>query len=164
MPVATFDWASAAVLLLSLLIGAWRGLVYEVLSVLTWVAAFLVAQLFAVAVAPHLPLGDIPQAGRYAAAFLLVFVLTVFALGLVAWLGKRFIEATGLRPVDRTLGALFGVVRAVVVLLVVGLVVTSTTLQQSAWWQESFVAPWLVAGLQELRPLLPQEFEKYLPL
>lgn len=162
--MAAFDWVSALVLLLSLLIGAWRGLIYEVLSVLTWVAAFLVAQLFAAAVAPHLPLGDLPEAGRYAAAFLLVFVLTVFALGLVAWLGKKFIEVTGLRPVDRTLGALFGVVRAVVVLLVVALVAKSTTLQQSAWWQDSVVAPWLVVGLQELRPILPQEFGKYLPL
>lgn len=162
--MAPFDWACAAVLFFSLLIGAWRGLVYEVLSVLTWVAAFLMAQWFSPAVAPHLPLGDIPEAGRYAAGFLLVFVLTVFVLGLVAWLGKKMIEATGLRPVDRTLGALFGVARAAVVLLVVALVATSTTLQQNAWWQESLVAPWLVVGLQELRPVLPQEFGKYLPL
>lgn len=162
--MAIFDLACAALLLFSLLIGAWRGLVYEVLSVLSWVAAFVMAKWFAPAVAQHLPLGDIPEVGRYAAGFLLVFVLTVFVLGLVAWLGKKMIEATGLRPIDRTLGALFGVVRAAMVLLVVALVVTSTTLQQSAWWQESFVAPWLVVGLQELRPVLPQEFGKYLPL
>ena len=162
--MSTFDLASAAVLFFSLLIGAWRGLVYEVLSALSWVAAFLVAQWFAAAVAVHLPLGDVPEAVRYAAGFLLVFMLVVFALGLVSWLGKKMIEATGLRPVDRTLGAMFGIVRAGVLLLAVALVVTSTTLQESAWWQGSFVAPWLVTGLQELRPLLPQEFGKYLPL
>ena len=93
----------------------------------------------------------------------LVFVLVVFALGLVSWLGRKMIEATGLRPVDRALGAVFGTVRAGVLLLVFALVVTSTTLQQSAWWQESLVAPWLSNGLQQLRPLLPEEFGKYLP-
>ena len=160
--MSTFDLASAAVLFLSLLIGAWRGLVYEVLSLVSWVAAFFVAQWFAAEVAPYLPLGDAPDTVRHAAGFLLVFVLVLFALGLVSWLGKRLIEATGLRPVDRTLGALFGIVRAGVLLMVVALVVTSTALQQSDWWQGSFVSPWLVIGLQELQPLLPQEFGKYL--
>ena len=73
--MATFDWASAAVVLLSLLIGAWRGLVYEVLSVVSWVVAFLTAQWLAADVAPQLPLGDVPEAVRYAAGFLLVFAV-----------------------------------------------------------------------------------------
>ena len=161
--MSTFDLVSAAMLLLSLLVGAWRGLVYEVLSVVSWVVAFLVAQWFAAPVAPFLPLGDVPEAVRHAAAFMLVFVLVIFALGLVSWLGKKMIEATGLRPVDRTLGALFGAGRAGVLLLAVALVVQSTTLQQSDWWQTSLVAPWLSVGLQEVKPLLPQEFGKYLP-
>ena len=42
--MATFDWVVVALLALSLLVGAWRGLVYEVLSVLSWIAAFVVAQ------------------------------------------------------------------------------------------------------------------------
>ena len=162
--MTTFDWASTAVLFFSLLIGAWRGLVYEVLSVLTWVAAFVLAQWFAADVAARLPLGEVADPVRYAAGFVLVFVLAVFALGLVAWSGKKLMDATGLRPVDRTLGALFGVVRAMVVFLVVALVTTSTRLQESDWWQESLVAPWLVAGLQRLRPVLPQDFGTYLPL
>ena len=161
--MSTFDLVSAAVLLFSLLIGAWRGLVYEVLSVVSWVVAFLVAQWFAAAVAPLLPLGEVPEAVRHAAGFMLVFVLVIFALGLVSWLGKKMIDATGLRPVDRTLGALFGIVRGSVLLLAVALVVNSTTLQQSDWWQTSLVAPWLSTGLQEIKPLLPQEFGKYLP-
>lgn len=162
--MTTFDLVGAVVLLASLLLGAWRGLVYEVLSLLSWVVAFWVAQGLAGVVAPHLPLGQAAVPVRYAAGFLLVFVVVVFALGLVSWLGRKLIEATGLRPADRALGALFGAARAVVLMLVVALVVASTTLQQSAWWQDSFAAPWLVAGVQQLRPLLPQEFEKYLSL
>ena len=162
--MATFDLASAAVAVLSLLVGAWRGLVYEVLSLVSWVAAFLTAQWLAADLAPYLPVGDVPEAVRYAAGFLLVFLLVVFALGMLSWLGKKLIEATGLRPVDRTLGAFFGLARAAVVLLAVALVVTSTALQQRVWWQDSVISPWLVIGLNGLRPVLPQEFGKYLPL
>jgi membrane protein required for colicin V production len=39
--VSPTDWVLLTVLALSLLLGAWRGLVFEVLSVLGWVAAFL---------------------------------------------------------------------------------------------------------------------------
>ena len=49
--MAALDWVFAAILLASLLLGAWRGLVYEVLSVVSWIAGFLVAQLFAPGVA-----------------------------------------------------------------------------------------------------------------
>ena len=45
-----------AVLLASLLLGAWRGLVYEVMSVVGWVVAFILAQVFAGSLAQHLPM------------------------------------------------------------------------------------------------------------
>jgi membrane protein required for colicin V production len=38
------DWIFALVLLASLAMGVWRGLVYEILSMLNWVAAFILAQ------------------------------------------------------------------------------------------------------------------------
>ena len=52
-----------------------------------------------------------------------MFVLAVFAGGLLAWASRKLIEAAGLRPVDRTLGAAFGVVRGVVLLLALAVVV-----------------------------------------
>ena len=42
--MASTDWILVAVLAASMLLGAWRGLVYEVLSVTGWIAAFLLAQ------------------------------------------------------------------------------------------------------------------------
>ena len=40
--MTTLDWIFVAVLLGSMLLGAWRGLVYEVLSLLGWIVAFAV--------------------------------------------------------------------------------------------------------------------------
>ena len=78
---AALDWILLTVVLASLLLGAWRGLVYEVLSLLAWVAAFFVAQWFAADVAAWLPLGDSAEPVRYAAGFVGVFVATLFACG-----------------------------------------------------------------------------------
>ena len=162
--MAVLDWIFLAVLLASMLIGAWRGLVFEVLSALGWLVAFMAAQWWAEDVAAWLPLGGIDQvAVRYAAGFVAVFVIVVFAWGLLASLAKRLMEATGLRPADRTLGALFGMVRAGVLWLVLTVVVQTTQLRDAVWWQVSSIAPWLSVALQEIRPSLPQGLEKYLP-
>ena len=103
--MAALDWIFVVVLLASMLMGAWRGLVFEVLSLLGWVVSFFVAQWFAQDVAAMLPLGDASDALRYAAGFLVVFVGSVFACGFVTWLAKKLVESMGLRPVDRTLPA-----------------------------------------------------------
>jgi membrane protein required for colicin V production len=157
------DWILLAVLLASLLLGAWRGLVYELLSVLGWIAAFVLAQWWAPDVATRLPMQGTSEPVRYAAAFVLVFVAAAFAGGLMAWLTRKLVEAIGLRPVDRTLGAAFGLVRGVVLLLAVAVVMDMTPLKSSQVWEASIGASVLSAALKGLKPVLPDAFGKYLP-
>jgi membrane protein required for colicin V production len=147
--VAAFDWIALGVLGISLLVGAWRGLVYELLSVLGWVAAFVLAQMFAPSVATSLPMSGSPEVLRYAAAFVLVFIGVAFAAGLLSWLVKKLIEAVGLR------GA--------VLLLAAAVVVGMTPFKEAAWWKDSSSAPVLVTGLKGLKPVLPADFGRYLP-
>ena len=160
--MVTVDWVFLAVLGFSMLLGAWRGLVYEVLSVLGWAVSFFAAQYFAPVVAGWLPLQSSSETVRYAAAFVLVFVAAVFTAGLLASLLKKLTEAIGLRPVDRTMGAAFGLVRGVILLMAVAVVINMTALEKSVWWQESKGAPILNAALSGLKPLLPEQFAKYL--
>ena len=160
--MAVLDWVFGAVLLVSFLVGAWRGLVFEVLSLITWVAAFILAQWFAPDVAQMLPMSGAGEAVRYAAGFVLTFVAAVFAGGLVAVLVKKLISVAGLAPADRMLGAVFGLVRGVVVLLALTVVVAMTPLKKSLWWTESIGSGVLSAAIKGLKPVLPQEFGKYL--
>nr|WP_315480708.1 CvpA family protein [uncultured Rhodoferax sp.] len=161
MPI--LDWIFLAVLLLSLVIGAWRGLVFEVLSVLSWAVAFVLAQWFAPDAAQWLPMANMAEPVRYAAGFVLVFVAAIFAGGLVAFLIKKLVAAVGLRPADRLLGAAFGLVRGVLLLLVVTVVVGMTPLHTATWWQEATGPRITSTVLAGLKPLLPEEFGKYLP-
>jgi membrane protein required for colicin V production len=160
--LAGLDWIFLAVLVASLVLGAWRGLVYEVLSVLGWAISFYAAQWFAPQVATMLPLQSAAEPVRYAAAFVLVFIAALFAAGLLAFLLKKLVEAMGLRPVDRTLGAAFGVLRGLILLLAATVVMNMTALRASSWWQESRGAPLLEATLRGLKPVLPEQFAKYL--
>jgi membrane protein required for colicin V production len=161
--MSTLDWIFVAVLVISLVVGAWRGLVYELLSLVNWIAAFVLAQWFAPEAARYLPLANATEVVRYAAGFVVVFVVVLFAGGLLAFLIRKLIAAVGLRPVDRVLGAAFGVVRGVVVLLALTVVAGMTPVVKSLWWQESTGANVASVTLKGLKPVLPEDFGKYLP-
>ena len=161
--MSTTDWILLALLAASMVLGAWRGLVYEVLSVLGWIAAFLLAQWFAPEVADLLPMSKSEQTLRYAAGFVLVFIASVFAAGLISALMKKIISVVGLRPVDRILGALFGIFRGLIFLLALSVVVHMTALQESDWWLESKGGPKLMTLLKGIKPMLPEKFGAYLP-
>jgi membrane protein required for colicin V production len=160
--MAPLDWVMLAVLAASFLLGAWRGLVYEVLSVISWIAAFVLAQWFAPQVAALLSMGA-GEAVRYAAGFLLVFIAVVFMGGLLAWLTKKLVQSVGLRPIDRTLGAAFGLLRGAVLLLALAVVINMTPLKGDEWWTESKGAGVSTTSLKALKPMLPEGFRQYLP-
>lgn len=157
------DWIFGGVLLASLLLGAWRGLIYEVFSLVSWVAAFLLARWLAPDLATHLPMAGSSETVRYAVAFAVVFVLSVLVGSLLAALAKKLFAAVGLRPADRALGAVFGLARGLLLVLLATVVIAMTPLKTDPWWQASVGAELAVATLNGLKPVLPQEFAKYLP-
>jgi len=161
--MAALDWVFIAIMAASFLLGAWRGLVYEVLSVVSWIAAFILAQMFGPDVAKILPMGQAPEAAKYAAAFVLVFIVVVIAGGLLAWATKKLVEAVGLRPVDRALGAGFGLVRGALLSMAIAIVINMTPMRRGEWWIESKGAAVSTAAVKQLKPVLPERFGQYLP-
>lgn len=161
--MAVLDWVVIAGLAASVLLGLWRGLVYEVLSVLNWIAAFVLAQWLAPRAAAMMPLSRAGESVQYAAGFVVVFIGALFAGGLLAWLTKKLVEAVGLRPVDRVLGGLFGIVRGVVAVLAVAVLVHLAKLQDGVWWTESVTAGVASAALRGLKPVVPERVGTYFP-
>jgi membrane protein required for colicin V production len=156
------DWSLLAVLLVSALVGLWRGLVYEVLSVAGWVLAFVLAQSWAEPVGRLLPMDGAAEPLRLAAGFALVFIAVAFTAGMFSWLVKKAVAAVGLRPVDRLLGGVFGVLRGLVILLGVAVVMGMLPLGAQAGWQTSPVAQTISASLQALKPMLPEAVARHL--
>jgi membrane protein required for colicin V production len=156
------DWILLAVLLISCLIGMWRGLVYEGLVLAGWVAAYFVARWASGSVGAWLPLGDASAALRAGVGGTLVFIVVAFACGLVAAKIRRAVRIMGLRPVDGLLGAAFGAARALAVLLAAVALANLTPLAHEPWWHASAGVRWLEMTLQQLRPYLPPEAAHYL--
>jgi len=161
--VFVLDWIAVVLVVVSMLLGLLRGLVFEVVLLAGWIAAFLCAQWLADDVGRWLPFGEPAATWRYAAGFVLVFVAVAFSVGLVAALTRKLVTAIGLRPVDRVLGGVFGVARGALALLAVAVVVQLLALSDSAWWHGSRSAIVLDAALQGLKPALPEKLASYLP-
>jgi membrane protein required for colicin V production len=149
------DITLLAVLGLSVLVGLWRGFVFEIVSLLGWLAAFILANTFAPVASDLLPWGQGGPA-HFWAAYVMVFVLVLIACGLLARLLRALISATPLSFVDRLLGGAFGVARGVVVLVVAAMLITLSPFAHDAWWRQSHGALWLGQALGGLKPVLPQ--------
>jgi membrane protein required for colicin V production len=157
------DWALLAVLAISVVVGLWRGLVFEVLSLVGWVVAFIAAQALATIVAAYVPIGVPGSALNHGIAFFATFVLALIVWALASRLARMVIHSTPLQPVDRVLGGVFGLARGAVLLLAVATVVMLSPAQRSAAWQQSRGAAWLATALQGLKPMLPDVIARQLP-
>ena len=128
-----FDFAVMAILLVSLLFGLWRGLVYEVLSLIGWPVAFVLSKLFAGDVAPMMP--GTQETIRITLAYAVVFVAALIVWGVLAWLFSRLVKAVGLGWLDRVLGGLFGVLRGGLVILVLVWLAGMTSVPEQPFWR-----------------------------
>ena len=133
-----FDFAAIAILLISLLLGLWRGLVYEVLSLLGWPLAFVLSKLFAGNVAPLLPMAQEPV--RITVAYALVFVAALIVWSVLVWLLSRLVKAIGLGWLNSALGGLFGLLRGVLVVLVLVWLAGLTHIPEQPFWRTAHLA------------------------
>ncbi len=110
------DFVVVGILLLSLLLGVWRGLIYEVMALLGWPLAFVLSKLFAGHLAPLLPLHQ--ETWRNAAAYVLVFIVVLIVWNVIARLLSKLLKAIGTGWLDRVMGGLFGLMRGALMVLV----------------------------------------------
>jgi membrane protein required for colicin V production len=155
------DLALAALLLLSMGIGLWRGLVFEVMSLAGWVVAYFAASPLAPVVEGLLPDGKLGPAVVHVVSLALAFVVVLIVWSLATRLVKTLIHATPLSAVDRLGGAGFGAVRGVFIALLLVLVIGASPLAESTTWQASRAAPVLAGVLRDAAPLLPEPIARF---
>lgn len=158
--MAWFDYGVLAIVAISLLIGGWRGVVGEILALVAWIAAFVAARIWA-GEAGGLFVAWIPEAlGRLLAGFVTVFVAVLVLFALASWLLSLLLKTVGLRPLDRVLGALFGIARGVLVVWVAVLLAGLTALPQQPGWRQAVLAPPFETAVLAALPWLPPELAK----
>ncbi|KHQ53696.1 CvpA family protein [Mameliella alba] len=119
------DGVVGVVILLSALLAYSRGLVRETMAILGWVAAAIVAFLFADQVQPLVK--EIPVIGEFLAdscelaviaSFAAIFTLALVVVSLFTPLFSSLIKRSALGGLDQALGFLFGVARGILLVAI----------------------------------------------
>lgn len=140
------DIAIISVTGISCLFGLWRGFVKEVLSLVSWVAALLLARIYSETFSETLA-GVISNEGaRYLTAFVLIFIAVMMIGTLVNSIISKLLSATGLNFVNRLFGGVFGIVRGAVIVLVI-LFICNIFVSETALWQESQLIPYGMSAI-----------------
>lgn len=156
-----FDYLLLFVLITSVLISTMRGLVKEILSLLGWIVAFIVANAFGTQLAPMLPAVIPGEAGRLILAYVALFLGVRILMGLAAMAIGAVISASGLSLADRGLGGLFGLARGIVIVLAVVILCGMTSIPKQAFWRDALLSPLAESGARTLKPFLPAALAQY---
>jgi len=148
------DYGVIAALVLSIAWGAWRGFVHEVLSLAGWILAFIAANLLATPVAESFPANMRPEF-RVVGAFAAVFIGTLVLTALLTALVTKVVRVSVLQNLDRWLGALFGLLRGLVLIVAFALIAGLTPLPRSPAWTNSGTGYSLAQTAIQLKPWLP---------
>ncbi|TXF12777.1 CvpA family protein [Pelomicrobium methylotrophicum] len=155
--MTAFDYVVLAVIGLSVLVSVMRGAVREVMALGGWVAAFLVANLWAAPLAELLP-PAIPGASlKLLVAFLALFVGTLVLAALVTLAVSELVKVAGLSLLDRSMGAVFGLARGVLIVLVGVLLAGLTSVPREPFWREATLSAPLEALATSVKGWLPQQ-------
>jgi membrane protein required for colicin V production len=159
--VTLFDYLVLFVLAASIVISMLRGLVKEILSLLGWIVAFVVANAYGAALAPLLPAMVPGEALRLLVAFLALFIGVRILMGLLTLAVDALVKAAGLTLADRGLGGLFGLARGLVIVLAAVIACGMTALPQQAFWTEALLSPMAEAGARTVKPFLPEALARH---
>jgi len=156
-----FDYIILAIIILSVLLGWWRGLVYEILSLLSWITSYFVAKSWVVEFTPYMPAVLESEALRNAAAFSAVFITTLILCAIAAWSLSKLIKSFGLDwRTDGVTGAIFGFVRGLMLVLVLVLLAGLTKLPQTLFWRDALLSKPLQNVAMLAKEILPDEMAK----
>lgn len=160
LPINVADIAVIAVVVISGILALFRGLVHEVLAVGSWIGAgFATLYGFSHAL-PYVKQVITVDLFAEVTTAILLFVSVLVVLTIFTRMFSQRVKDSGLGPLDRTLGMLFGFARGAVIVCVAWGVYTFAIPQQDrpAWIEEARTKPLVEQGSYVLKALLPERY------
>jgi membrane protein required for colicin V production len=160
--VTIFDYLVLFVLIASVVISTMRGLVKEILSLVSWIVAFVVANAYGATLAPMLPDVIPGDMVRLMVAFVALFLGVRILMGILTLAVDALVKAGGLSLADRGLGGLFGLARGLVIVLAAVILCGMTSIPQQPFWTDALLSPLAETGARTVRPFLPGSLAQHI--
>ena len=158
--MTAFDFTAIGIVVASLVIGLWRGVIGEIVALVAWVLAFFAAKFWGVEVARVVFAGIDDPVVRIVVAWVSVFVAVLLLMSLLRLALRSLLKALGLSLTDRLLGVIFGAARGLLIVLVLVAAGGMTSAPKEKWWSEAQFAAPLETAVLACKPWLPPEVAK----
>ncbi len=158
--MTSFDYAVIAIMVLSALVGWWRGFMYELFSLIGWLAAYIVARTFSAELMPYIPAAAGTENIRSATAFAVLFIATLIVGALFAWFLARLAKFAGLSGMDGKFGAIFGMLRGGMVVIALVWLGGLTDLPKLPFWRNALSSKPLQQAALYAKNYLPEDAAK----
>jgi membrane protein required for colicin V production len=168
-----FDLVILGVIAVSAVVGAYRGLIKESVSLATWVLAVWVAIRFSAPFSNVLPdalssasfsLGELEfrlDNLKVGIAMVVLFILTWIVGAIVQFLLRYLVQVVNFSATDRALGAVFGVLRGGLLVVALVLLAGLTTAPRADFWNDSLLIPPFEQTAVWVLALLPDHVANY---
>lgn len=150
-----FDYLVLIVLISSIVISTMRGLIKEVLSLVSWIVSLVVANAYGASLAAMLPDMVPGQMLRLIVSFVVLFIGVRLLMALLMRAVDAMIKASGLSLADRGIGGLFGLARGCVIVMAVVIVCGMTSIPQQTFWKDALLSPMAETTARTIMPFLP---------
>lgn len=154
------DWFLIAVGFFCLIRGILRGAVSQLFGIAGVIAGFLLAAHSYEALARQLAAVFPGLPGAAAVSFILLFLLAWFCVGVTGyWIG-RLLRRTGLGFLDRLLGGMVGMAKAILLAIMTVALLTLLLSPRSSFLTHSYLAPYVQQAAQLLMKATPDSLQK----
>lgn len=158
--MTAFDYVVLAILLASVVLGMWRGVVGEVIALAAWVLAFFAAKWWGDEAARLFFAGIADPFVRLVVAWVAIFVVVLVLMAIVRLAMRGLLKALGLSLSDRLLGVFFGAARGLAIVLALVTVGGMMSMAKEKWWSEAYFSAPLETAVLASKPWLPPDVAK----
>lgn len=162
MQLTLFDVIVIAIVAISALAALARGAVAEILGLVSWLGAAIVAFLAMPHVAPLVRPVVAGEGLADALALAGTFVVALILLKLVTGMVAGAVSGTALSPVDKVLGLAFGAARGVILVCAAYLLGSHLVKPEAQpdWVQQAYLITPVRTGAGRLESLLPESYRQ----
>jgi len=158
------DFAIIAIVLISVIIGLFRGFIKEALSIVVWVLSIFIALKFYGDISRYFTGITDNSTIRSGIAISILFIGCLIIGSIVSHLVSLLVKSTGLGGTDKLLGVIFGFLRGGLIAAAIMLIVSYTEFSKNPIWADSFFTKQMQPVVNWLDSFIPEKVKQKVDL